>query len=358
MNPVPFALIGTGGIAQSYIQAFKTTPLATLAAVVDTRREVAQALGQSLGIPGYGSLDECLAAKPTVEAAILCTPPNTHEELTTRALIAGWHVLCEKPFTLTPSSARRMITVAQKVQRLVTMASKFRCVDDVIQAKQKIADGLLGNVILFENAFTSRVDMTQRWNSNPLIAGGGVLVDNGTHSVDLMRYFLGTLSEVHAVEGKRIQNLPVEDTARIFVRSQSGVMGSVDLSWSLNKELDWYVTIYGSQGTLQIGWKQSRYKLASSQEWVTFGRGYHKVEAFRTQIENFAAAVRGEVPLMVTPEDAIASVDCMDAVYRSLRAAPWEGVRSAQDLTHTPAPVLGSLEAIAESLANEGTHGV
>jgi predicted dehydrogenase len=220
-----------------------------------------------------------------------------------------------------------MIDAAERAGVLLTMASKFRYVEDVIKAKSIVASGILGEIILFENAFTARVDMSMRWNSNPSISGGGVLIDNGTHSVDLMRYFLGPLMEVHAVEGKRVQGLPVEDTARLFVQSVGGVMGSVDLSWSINKELDSYLNIYGSQGTVQVGWKESRYRQQSSRDWVVFGKGYNKVQAFRDQIGNFARAIRRQEPLLITPEDALASVEVIEAAYRSLREAAWTRVK-------------------------------
>ena len=143
------------------------------------------------------------------------------------------------------------------------MASKFRYVDDVIRAKQIVDSGILGDVVLFDNAFTARVDMSKRWNSNPDVSGGGVLIDNGTHSVDIARYFLGPLAEVHVVEGRRSQGLKVEDTVQIFVRSEQGAMGTIDLSWSINKELDRYISIYGTQGTVFVGWKEARYRQAS-----------------------------------------------------------------------------------------------
>lgn len=348
-DPVTFGLIGTGGIAQSYAQALETTDRAKIVAVCDVRLEAASATAARFGIPAYAAVEDLLKHEPTVEAVIICTPPNTHEAITVQCLRAGVHVLCEKPFTLTPASARRMVNAAGAEKRLLTMASKFRCVDDVVKAKSIMTSGILGEVILFENAFTGRVDMENRWNSKLSVSGGGVLIDNGTHSVDLMRYFLGPLAEVHSVEGKRTQNLDVEDTVRIFVRSAAGVMGSVDLSWSLNKELDWYVNIYGSQGTIQVGWKESRYRQAGGKDWVVFGTGYHKVNAFRNQIQNFARAVRGEEQLLVTSEDAIASVDVVEAAYRSLRTAPWTGVRTPSDLTQTPPPSI-------VSLSPEGSH--
>jgi len=129
------------------------------------------------------------------------------------------------------------------------------------------------------------------------------------------------------VEGKRVQGLPVEDTVRIFVHSVSGVMGSIDLSWSLNKELDSYLNIYGSHGTIAVGWKESKYRQSSSSDWIVFGKGYDKVQAFRSQLNNFARAIRGKEMLLITAEDALASVEAIEAAYNSLRRVHWTAVR-------------------------------
>ena len=339
MTPVNFLLVGTGGIAQSYASAFEQHPEATLAAVADVRPEAAQALAARFDCPAFGGLSDALDGGPAVDAVIFCTPPNTHEELTLAALRRGKHVLCEKPFTLTTDSARRMAAEAERSGLLLTMASKFRYVTDIVKAKSLIESGVIGEVVLFENAFTGRVDMTRRWNSDPTVSGGGVLIDNGTHSVDIMRFFLGPLTEVHAVEGRRVQGLAVDETARVFVRSSAGVMGTVDLSWSLNKELDWFVTLYGSTGTIQVGWKQSRYKQQGG-DWVVFGTGYDKVQAFRDQVTNFARAIRGAEPLRITAEDAVASVNVIEAAYQSMRDAPWTGVLApGRPLSFTPLPL-------------------
>jgi predicted dehydrogenase len=324
---VRFALVGAGGIAQAYAQAFESSEHARLVAVADVRPEAARALadGAGAGCAAYDSYER-MADEAQFDAVVVCTPPVSHPEICIHFLERKVHVLCEKPLAIDSDSAARMLEAAQAAGVKLTMASKFRYVEDVIRAKSIVTSGILGEIILFENAFTARVDMANRWNANPAVSGGGVLIDNGAHSVDLMRYFLGPLAEVQVVEGKRVQGLPVEDTVRIFVRSQSGVMGSIDLSWSINKELDSYLNIYGSHGTVQVGWKESRYHQASSRDWVVFGKGYNKVQAFRSQLDNFAKAIRGEEMLLITAEDGLASVQAIEAAYHALRQTHWIAV--------------------------------
>src|SRR5262249_11060934 len=82
-NPVTFALVGGGGIAQSYADAFKEPPDARLIAVADVRAEAAAAIAAKFGCPSFASYQELLANGPRAEAVVICTPPNTHEELTT-----------------------------------------------------------------------------------------------------------------------------------------------------------------------------------------------------------------------------------------------------------------------------------
>ncbi len=168
--------------------------------------------------------------------------------------------------------------------------------------------------------------MSNRWNSDPAISGGGVLIDNGTHSVDIIRYFLGRIADVQAVEGKRIQGLAVEDTVRVFVRTASDVLGTIDLSWSINKELDTYVNIYGSNGSIRLGWQRSEYRQTSSKDWIAFGNGYQKVDALRGQLDNFCRALSGSEPLRITAEDAIASVAAVEAAYESLTNSRWNPI--------------------------------
>ncbi|OGG46089.1 MAG: oxidoreductase [Candidatus Handelsmanbacteria bacterium RIFCSPLOWO2_12_FULL_64_10] len=325
---IRFGMVGAGHIAQSYAQAFDGCARAQLAAVADVRAEAARALAEGFGCRSYDAY-EAMAEGEALDAVVVCTPPVTHSEVCLYFLDRQIHVLCEKPFSVDVESARAMVEASQEAGVYLTMASKFRYVEDVTRARSIVESGILGEIVLFENAFTSRVDMSSRWNSNPQISGGGVLIDNGTHSVDLMRYFLGPLVEVRVVEGKRIQGLSVEETVRIHAHSASGALGSIDLSWSINKEQDSYINIYGSEGTVSVGWRESKYRQASGRDWAVFGGGYDKVGAFRSQVDNFARAICGEEALRITAEDAVASVEAVQAAYTALSQNQWTPISQA-----------------------------
>ncbi len=336
MAALRFAIVGTGAIAGAYEAAFASTKAAEIAAVCDTNVVSAEAYAGRVGCDAYGSVRTLLDGAE-FDAAIVCTPPATHEAIACQLMQAGKHVLCEKPLAVSALEARRMLEVGMRSGVILTMASKFRFARDVRKAREIVKDGLIGDLVFAESVFTSHVDMSKRWNSNAAISGGGVLIDNGTHSVDILRYFLGNLRDIQIIEGRRMQGLPVEDTARLFVHNDEGVMGSADLSWSIDKELETYLRLYGSSGTILVGWKESKYRRHGEPEWHTFGTGYDKIQAFRDQIENFCDAVRGDGNLVVTPRDALASVEVIQAAYAALDNARWERIGSQfEDLDLAP----------------------
>jgi predicted dehydrogenase len=320
-----FALVGAGAIAQTYEAAFRDLDVARIAAVCDVNKVAADALAERAGCKSYATV-ESLLRHAQFDAAVVCTPPATHEAVTISLLERGKHVLCEKPLATTVPAAWRMLEAASRGKALLTMASKFRYVEDVRKAHDLMLAGTVGELVSIENAFTARVDMRNRWNSNPAVSGGGVLIDNGTHAVDILRYFLGNLRDVQIIEGRRLQGLSVEDTVRLFVHNDEGVMGTSDLSWSIDKELETYLRIYGADGTILVGWKESKYRRRGEQAWHVFGRGYDKIQAFRAQIDNFTGAIAGTQQLIITQRDALASVEVIRAGYAALERARWERV--------------------------------
>ncbi len=322
-----FGLIGCGRISQVHLECLAKEPSTQLVAVADIDRAAADRAASAFSASAYSDprkmIDEC-----ALDAVVLCTPPNTHKPLAELSLGRGLHVLCEKPLALSVEDASAMVEMASKAGRVLMMASKFRYVQDIVRAKNIMDSGLLGEIVLFENEFCSRVDMTHRWNARSDVSGGGVLIDNGSHSVDIVRFLLGPIETLQAIYGKQWQKLEVEDTCRVFVRSAGGAMASIDLSWSIHKESPFYIHVYGSAGTLEIGWKTSRYREREKPDWLTFGNGYDKYQAMGAQLRNFIETIGGRATPVINHTDAIESVRVVQAAYRSANQNRWEKVSS------------------------------
>jgi predicted dehydrogenase len=324
MQNLRVALVGAGGIAQSYLDvvAAKNAEI-DIVAVAEPDADRAAVAAAKVPARLFGDVHALLDARESlgVQAVMVCTPPITHVPIATSALELGLPVLCEKPLAPNRPGLCMMADAAAKSGALLMMASKFRYVDDVARTKELIDTGALGEIVLFRNAFTSPVDMTQRWNSKRDISGGGVIIDNGTHSVDIARYLLGAIRYVIATETRRVQGLSVEETAQVLFRTDSNAIGTIDLSWSLSTGSQWYVTVDGTQGSVRLGWQTA--EINTGDGWTTFGTGYNKHIAFARQLNDFADAIRHDKAPVISPDDAQASVAVVDAAYRSMETGAW-----------------------------------
>lgn len=322
MNRVNIAVVGCGRIAQVYLEACRSIETINLLAVVDTNPDTAKSVAEEFQCRYFFDYKTMLK-KENPDAVIVCTPPHIHFELTMHALSKGKHVLCEKPFAIVPKEAREMVNMSKEKNKLLMMASKFRFVEDIIKAKGIIESGILGEIILFENVFCAHVDMKSRWNSNKRISGGGVLIDNGPHSVDIARFLVGPINAIQAQHGRQIQHIEVEDTSRLYFKTTNGVMGTIDLSWSINKDNEYYINVYGTEGSIHVGWHASKYYRHNKSEEFIFGKGYNKLEAFKRQLEHFIRSLNGKEEPIINGTDAIESVKVIETAYRSSQIDKW-----------------------------------
>jgi predicted dehydrogenase len=325
--PTRLAVIGAGGIAGAYVDIVAGSDELEAVVVADVRLPAASALAGRMGCAAVETAEEVLAFE--ADAVVLCTPPVTHLELARFFFDHGVAVLSEKPLAIDRHAAASMAAAAAEAGALLGMATKFRFCADVVAARDLLADGSLGRLRLVENAFTSRVDMGSRWNSDPAISGGGVIVDNGTHSVDLVRFVAGPVAEVLAVESARPDGFVVEDTVTLHLHTEDDVDATVDLSWSIDKSLSDFLHLYGTEGEARVGWRESAWR-RYGQDWQIIGPGYAKVPAMSGAVVQFARALRGEEELAVTPADGIAAAQVVDACYESLRQGAWVKIADLQ----------------------------
>ena len=325
-DKICLALIGCGGIAQTHLEAIAKVPGVSLAAVYDPNSIAAQAAAGRYQCSSAQNIEEIWSDR-SIRAVLICAPPKFHFDLMKKAIESDKHVLCEKPFTTNVKEAEEIKRLSAAKGKLVMMASKFRFVQDVIEARKFVQSGVIGDVILSEVIFCSVVDMSSRWNSDSQVAGGGVLIDNGSHAVDVIRYLVGPIKSVYAQAGKRTQPLKVEDTARLHFETDDHIVGMVDLSWSLYKHTPNFVNIFGTLGTIEVGWQQSQIWDAKNKSSKVFGAGYKKLDAFTNQMEHFADCVNGKAAPILGIDDAIESVRVIDAAYTSIREKKWLEVR-------------------------------
>jgi predicted dehydrogenase len=317
MKPYALGIVGAGAIGAVHLDCATHHDDAKLVAVCDENEGRVAAAAEKTGARGYASYRE-LVYEERLDGVVLCTPPVTHPEIATFFLERGVDVLCEKPLAITGTAARDMYACARRNGRLLMLASKFRYVGDVAAARRIVREGTLGPIRHAEIAFISNVDMRGRWNADPAISGGGVVIDNGSHAADLCRYLFGKVTYVAAVGYSRTESLPVEDSAYLYLGTGDGTGVTVDLSWSLDRQLPYYIRIFGRYGRLCVGWKETTLATGGAEATV-IGSGYLKRDAFLAVQRDFVEASSGKGHARIDALDALASVDVVEAAYASMR---------------------------------------
>ncbi len=324
-----FAVIGCGKAGYSYATIIDNHPKMELAAVIDVNPEAARAFSASFGCCFNTSVDDYLAGDKLADCAVVCAFPSENSEISCRLMQRKVNVLCEQPFALNTPSAERMLDVSKTYGVSLMMGAKFRYIPDIIHARGLIQAGILGRVLEFECDFREAVDMQHHWNVQPNLSGGGVLMDKGGAALDIVRYLFGPIEGVRVEEASRVQSTDVEDTARVAVRTASGIIGTVHVSWALSNTGDDFFRVYGTQGNLCLGWKRSMYRPNGSRDWINFGEGYSTVKALLLQLSNFINVVtEGEVP-EISSEDELESVRTIETAYQSLHTGQYLNIHPA-----------------------------
>ncbi len=318
MPPLRIALIGAGGIGRAHLTAWRSVPGAEIVAVVDTDPARSQAAAEGLGARAFDAVLPMLdAIRP--DAVDICTPPVAHRAPAEAALAAGAHVLCEKPLADTPGDARVIVDAADSAGKLLMTAFCHRFHPPVARLKELITEGRLGRVGMFRNRFAGPFGgIEDVWFSKPEISGGGCLMDTSVHSVDCFRFLVG---EVARAEGAGLTFDPklapgVEDTAAMMLVAESGAIGIVEASWTLQGGVN-VIEVYGTDGVAYIHYWDgftSRYK---TKDMADFEPLPEDGDRFVGELSHFAAAAAGECPLSVTGRDGLRAVEVIYEAYAS-----------------------------------------
>ncbi|HEX6971918.1 MAG TPA: Gfo/Idh/MocA family oxidoreductase, partial [Limnochordia bacterium] len=185
-------IIGAGGIAQAHAAAYRRCAAAALVAFADVNAAAARSAAERHECTAL-SVDELLA-RQDIDVISICTPPDSHADLACRALEAGKHVLVEKPLTATLSEADRLCELSERPGApMVMVAHSHRFWPANQKAKALLDEGAIGTVLSVSDDILaeSRYDPANPpWRMRRAVAGGGVVMDNGVHAFDRLRYWL------------------------------------------------------------------------------------------------------------------------------------------------------------------------
>ncbi|MCI0705020.1 MAG: Gfo/Idh/MocA family oxidoreductase [Planctomycetia bacterium] len=350
MTPVRVALVGCGKVAQIHASALEALPEAEFVAACDVSAERANSFALKHGIRPFTDLSAMLReAKP--EAVIIGTPHPLHAESAIRAAEAGVHVLVEKPMAAKLADCDAMLRAARKSSVRLGVISQRRFYEPVQRMKQAIEAGKIGTpalgVFIQYSWRDSAYYQSDPWRGKWDTEGGGVLVNQSPHQLDILLWLMGPAAEVCGYWANvNHPTVEVDDTAVASIRFKNGGLGSIVTSVSQKPGIYTKVHIHGSSGA-SVGVETDRGAtfIAGVSEimeppltdlWTVPGEEHllsefqdSDREAFarvnatthyhKLQIQDFLRAIReGRAPL-VTGEDGRAVVELFSAIYQSHR---------------------------------------
>ena len=226
---------------------------AEVVGVQDVNQERVAAVAAELGCPARPTLTELLAEE--ADLAVILAPHPFHAELAIAALRSGKHVLTEKPMAVEVAESDRMIAEAERSGRTLAVAFQQRTRNEVREARRLIGDGFLGELQRADVIGTWPRRRTyfeiSAWRGSWRGEGGGVLVNQGQHDLDLLCHLAGPPARVAGWTRTRIQRIEAEDTAHAMLEWPSGAIGSVHLS-TVEVDLGQRLELTGTAGRLRL----------------------------------------------------------------------------------------------------------
>jgi predicted dehydrogenase len=329
LEPLRVGLIGAGGIAQTHYKGYvaagaRIMGFAEPVEATRTRRAA------EWGVPGYASVEELLE-RADIEAVSVCTPNSSHAPATIAAAESGKHVLCEKPLSLNLEECSSMIQAAKNAGVVLQTGHHLRANWYVRKAKELIESGAIGRVCFV------RLRQAHDWGGNKTVspnfatyerAGGGTLLDNGCHMMDLARNLAGNVKSLFARTATLGFDIEVEDVGVVNLEFESGAIGSVEAAWTATgwEEGFW---VYGTDGALEctnrLGKRRLRFanRLSTGTDWTKLDETIFDVQdegGHGEEINSFIRSIRLGEPVICTGEDGLESVRLVLSSYESARS--------------------------------------
>lgn len=325
-----FALIGCGAIATMHATAIKGLDQGFLYGVYDAKKESAEKFAAEHGCKVFDTVEELLACDQ-IHIVNICTPSGLHAKFAIQAARAGKHVVVEKPMAITEEQSKELIKAAEEQKTQVAVITQLRFTPAVIKAKKAIEEGRLGKILMADfrgKFYRTETYYTQGgWRGTWAMDGGGALMNQGIHGIDILLYLVGEVKSVYALCRTQMHAIETEDCAYLLVEYKNGAIGMMQSTTAAAPGYPREIEINGTKGTIKLqedkimAWdikgesetiEQSEIKAAS--EPMAFSSEFH-----RLQLGDLLAAIEeGRAPLVDVYEGK-KPVDVILAAYESSR---------------------------------------
>lgn len=334
MHQYGFAIVGTGVISAIHADAIGKIENARLVAACDVDAERARRFARQYGIRGYGDLAELLA-DPAVEIVCICTPSGLREGIAVQAAEAGKHIICEKPVEIDLARIDRMIAACEANGVTMTGIFNYRFNRAYRKIKETIAEGKLGRLVLGDVYVkwyrSDEYYGTAGWRGTWRLDGGGALMNQSIHFVDLIQWLMGPVAEVKAFAATRLHPIEVEDTVTACLKFESGALGVIEGTTAAYPGLSDRIELHGSKGCILVEngnikrWEVedcplsgdelaglNRMAIGTSREPMAMDSDMH-----RQQIEATLRSIASGLPVELDGREARKAVELIQRIYRS-----------------------------------------
>jgi len=348
MSPLRTGVIGCGKVSHTHAQALSDLPHCEFSAAYSRSLDKAKQFASRYGATGYNDLEAMLEQ---VEAVVICTPHPFHAAAAVQALEAGVHVLVEKPLASCLRDCDAMISAAAAGGCKLATVSQRRWYAPVMRVKRAIDEGRIGSPILGMVTMLGWRDepyyASDPWRGTWKMEGGGVLVNQAPHQLDLLQWFMGPIAEVYGCWANlNHPYIEVEDTAVAVIRFANGGLGNIVVSNSQKPGLYGKVHVHGVSGAsvgvqtdggaMFIAGMSPVLEPPVNDLWTVPGEEklldkwkredgefFKTIDAssyyHRLQIEDFLKAIQEDRPPRITGVEGRKTVELFTGIYRSNR---------------------------------------
>ena len=249
-------IVGCGTIASIHAQAIQESQNLELISVFSRSENNASAMGSKFNVRRHTDWNSFIA-DPELDAISICTPSGNHLDYGEMAAQSGKHVIVEKPIEVTMERAKRLIRVCEENKVALAVIYQSRFIPEIKELKRKLDEKVIGDLFMGDAHIKWFRDQeyydSGAWRGTLALDGGGVLINQAIHTIDLLQWFMGDVESIYGITGtlthKRLEG---EDNAMAVVKYESGAMGVIEGSTSIQPALPRSIELHGKNGTIWL----------------------------------------------------------------------------------------------------------